>query len=126
MGTINERKDQNGNARFQAIIRLKGYPTQTKTCHNETVETLNRYRRGGDQKIVVQHNVMADKAIVNFPGGGVNTINEGDTPCSTSYAELKPEPMAIDHAANPQCSTEGVDCTAVKAQVPNQKIAKLG
>ncbi len=24
--------------------------------HNETVEALNRYRRGGEQKIVVQHN----------------------------------------------------------------------
>ena len=49
--------------------------------HNETVEALNRYRRGGEQKIVVQHNVVADKAVVNFPGGA-NTKNEGDTPCS--------------------------------------------
>lgn len=30
--------------------------------HNETLETLNRYRRGGEQKVVVQH--------VNVSGGG--------------------------------------------------------
>lgn len=32
--------------------------------HNETVETLNRYRRRGTQQVIVQH-VTADKAIVN-------------------------------------------------------------
>jgi hypothetical protein len=35
--------------------------------HNETVETLSRYCRGGEQMVVVQHQsfVQADKAIVN-------------------------------------------------------------
>jgi hypothetical protein len=92
--------------------------------HNETVEALNRYRRGGEQKIVVQHNVMADKAVVNFPRGA-NTKNEGDTPCSTNYAELNPEPMAIDHAGNPPWPMEDVDCTEVKAQVLNRKRGKI-
>lgn len=31
MATINKRKDQDGNMRFQAIVRLKGFPTQTAT-----------------------------------------------------------------------------------------------
>ena len=31
MATINERTDQNGKARFQVIIRLKGHPTETAT-----------------------------------------------------------------------------------------------
>lgn len=31
MATINKRKDQDGNVRFQVIIRLKGHPTQTAT-----------------------------------------------------------------------------------------------
>jgi hypothetical protein len=91
--------------------------------HNETVEALNRYRRGGEQKIIVQHNVVADKAVVNFPGGA-NTKNEGDTPCSTNYAELKPEPIAISHADNLLWPMEDVDYTAAKAQVPSRKRAK--
>jgi integrase len=31
MATINKRQDQDGNMRFQVIIRLKGHPTQTAT-----------------------------------------------------------------------------------------------
>ena len=31
MATINKRLDQDGNTRFQVIIRLKGHPTQTAT-----------------------------------------------------------------------------------------------
>ncbi len=39
--------------------------------HNETIETLNRYRRGGEQKVTVTHAVLANNAIINnFPGGG--------------------------------------------------------
>ncbi len=39
--------------------------------HNETVEALNRYRRGGIQQVIVQH-VTADRAIVN-QFNGVNS-----------------------------------------------------
>ena len=52
--------------------------------HNETIEALNRYRRGGEQKVIVQH-VTADKAVVNqfngnqFVGGG-GTQENGETP----------------------------------------------
>ena len=31
MATINKRKDKDGNMRFQVIVRLKGFPTQTAT-----------------------------------------------------------------------------------------------
>lgn len=42
--------------------------------HNETIEALNKYRRGGEQRVVVQHVQVSDggKAVVNgvFDGGG--------------------------------------------------------
>lgn len=40
MGTINERDDQNGKTRYQAIVRIKGHPTQT-----ETFSTLTHAKR---------------------------------------------------------------------------------
>ena len=92
--------------------------------HNETIEVLSRYRRGGEQKIVVQHNVMADKAVVNFPGGGSNKKNGGDTPCSADYAAQKPEPIAINHVDNPPWPMADVDCTAEKVQGQKQKKEK--
>ncbi len=89
--------------------------------HNETIEALTRYRRGGEQKITVQHNVIADKAIVNFGAGGVNTKNEGENPCSGNYAELKQEPTVIDHVDSPRWPMEDVDSTGANAQVPRQR-----
>jgi hypothetical protein len=44
--------------------------------HNETVETLCKYRRRGEQRVVVQHVNVEGQAIVNngnmIAGGGVN------------------------------------------------------
>jgi hypothetical protein len=52
-------------------------------CHNETIEALSRYRRGGEQQVVVQH--IADKiAVVNnfdSTGGGGSQENKGASPC---------------------------------------------
>ncbi len=49
--------------------------------HNETIEALGRYRRGGEQKVTVVH--VADKmAVVNNYGGGGMPENRGDKPCS--------------------------------------------
>ena len=66
--------------------------------HNETIEALSRYRRGGEQRVVVQH--IADKIAVvnNFggTGGGVSTKNEGESPCSSKNAEQKPELISSD------------------------------
>ena len=35
--------------------------------HNETIEALNRHRRGGEQRVIVQH--------VNVEGGGQAVVN---------------------------------------------------
>lgn len=75
--------------------------------HNETIETLNRYRRGGEQKVTVTHAVLANNAVVNnFTGGGGICKNKGDNPCSES-AEQKPGQMAIDLAVSQQWPMEG-------------------
>jgi hypothetical protein len=57
--------------------------------HNETIEALNRYRRGGEQKVTVTHAVITDKAIVNNFNGveGGTSKNEGESPCSLRNAE---------------------------------------
>lgn len=48
--------------------------------HNETVEALNKHRRGGEQRVVVQHVNVNDggKAVVNgsFDGGGKENPGE--------------------------------------------------
>lgn len=89
--------------------------------HNETVETLSRYRRGGEQKVTVQH-VVVDKAIVNnFSGVGVPTETQGTTSCHQKNAELKQEPMAIDHVSNQQWSMGAVDCMVEKVPVRELK-----
>ena len=54
--------------------------------HNETVEALSKYRRGGEQRVLVQHvNVEGGaQAIVNngsMTGGGVKHKNGEVTPC---------------------------------------------
>jgi hypothetical protein len=67
---------------------------------------------------------MADKAVVNFPRGGMNTKSKGDTPCSGNYAEPKLEPIAINHAGNPPWPMENVGCMEAEAQVPNRKRGK--
>lgn len=50
---------------------------------NETTETLNRYRRRGEQKVTVTHAILANQAVVNnyALGGGEELKNQGDTPC---------------------------------------------
>lgn len=94
--------------------------------HNETIEALNRYRRGGEQKVTVTHAVITEKAIVNnFNGvGGVPTKNEGESPCSSQNAEQNQEPIAINHVANPQCPTEDVVFTEGNQPVHAQERGK--
>jgi hypothetical protein len=66
------------NSEAQANIAIK-----LLRCHNETIEALSRYRRGGEQRVVVQH--IADKIAVvnNFgdTGGGGSQENKGASPC---------------------------------------------
>ena len=66
------------NSEAQANMAIK-----LLRCHNETIEALSRYRRGGEQRVVVQH--IADKIAVvnNFgdTGGGGSQENRGASPC---------------------------------------------
>lgn len=48
--------------------------------HNETIEALGRYRRGGEQRVTVVH-VAEKMAVVNNYGGGGMPQNQGDKPC---------------------------------------------
>ncbi len=93
--------------------------------HNETVETLSRYRRGGEQKITVNHALLANQAIVNNNyGEGVSPKNRGDTPCTQESAEQKQEPIEICHAETSQCLTEDADSMAEKVAERKQKQAR--
>ncbi len=104
--------------------------TKMLRLHNETIEALSRYRRGGEQKVIVQH-VTADKAIVNqfngnqFRGEGGIKENKGNNPCSESAAP-KPDQTVINHVASPQWPTADAASTVGCVQVPKQKKASAG
>src|SRR5579862_5204799 len=93
--------------------------------HNETVEALDRHRRGGEQKVTVVH--VADKmAVVNnygSQGGGVSQEKEGGNPCSSQNAEQKPVQTGTGHAANQQWPTGNAVCTGdcVQEQKPQKE-----
>ena len=66
------------NSEAQANMAIK-----LLRCHNETIEALSRYRRGGEQRVVVQH--IADKIAVVNNFGGIeeegSPKNRGASPC---------------------------------------------
>jgi len=88
---------------------------------NETIETLNRYRRKGEQKVTVTHSVIAEKAIVNnFTSEDRETQkNKGETSCSQRNVEPKPEPITISHADNQQWPMGDVD--SMEGKIPGQR-----
>ncbi|MDP1609258.1 MAG: hypothetical protein Q8L98_08115 [Chlamydiales bacterium] len=94
--------------------------------HNETIEALSRYRRGGEQKVTVTHAVITEQAIVNnFNGmGGGSNQNQGATPCSSQSAEQKPEQTTINHADSRQWPMGDAGCTEVKAPGQRRKRAE--
>jgi hypothetical protein len=93
--------------------------------HNETIDSLIRYRRGGEQKIFVQHNVLAGQAIVNnIAMAGAEAKNEGETPCSTNYAAQKPDQTAISHAASQPWPMESAGCMEEKAPARKRRKEK--
>jgi len=111
--------------RLEHIETLTNLSIKLMRVHNETIETLSRYRRGGEQKVTVQHTVIADKAIVNnITEVGTPPKNRGSTPCSINNAEQGQGPMTIDHVVSPQWPTAGVDCTEEKVLVRKQKKVK--
>jgi hypothetical protein len=90
--------------------------------HNETIETLSRYRRGGEQKVTVTH-VAEKMAVVNnygFQGGGDSQGKSGDSPCQ-QYAEPKPEPTGTNHVDSQPCLTDVAGSTEGKARVRKRK-----
>jgi hypothetical protein len=95
--------------------------------HIETVEALNRHRRGGEQKVTVTHAVITEKAIVNFNGvgGGAYHKNEGGSPCNTrNAAPSVEEPAQVSHVETMQLpGQEDVGCTAEKVPAQRQKKA---
>ena len=94
-------------------------------AHNETVETLNRYRRGGEQKITVNHALLANQAVVNNNyGEGGPLKNKGDTPCPQENVKPKQELITISPVDSPQCLTGDVDSTVEKVLERKQKKAK--
>jgi hypothetical protein len=95
--------------------------------HNESIETLSRYRRGGEQRVVIQHqqvNVSGQaKAMVGqFHAQGEGEIhkNKGGTPCQ-QCAEPKQEPMNTSHVDNRQWPMDDAGYMEEKAQVQKQK-----
>ena len=94
--------------------------------HNETIDALGRYRRGGEQRVTVTHALITEKAIVNNFGamGRASAKNDKDTPCSQRFAEQKPELTAISHAVSQPWPTEDADCMGAKAVAPKQQKAE--
>jgi hypothetical protein len=94
--------------------------------HNETIEALNRYRRGGEQKVTVTHAVVAAQAIVNnhFPGVGVPPKNQGDTPCPQENAEQKQGGAKIDHVPNQPWAMDDVDSMVDEVLAPRRTLGK--
>lgn len=84
--------------------------------HNETIEALDRHRRGGEQKVIVTH--IAEKmAVVNnfvVQGGGVSYEKKGDSPCLES-AGLRRDQTMVNHADNHQWQMADADSTEEKA-----------
>jgi hypothetical protein len=94
--------------------------------HNETIDALGRYRRGGEQRVTVTHALITENAIVNNFGvvGGGTVKNDKGTPCPQRYAEQRPELTAINLAASQPWQTEDADCMEVKAVAQKQRQAE--
>lgn len=115
---------QCGNASgLDPIESMTNLGIKLMRVHNETLQAFCKYRRGGEQKITVNHAFLANQAVVNNNyGEGRPLKNKGDTPCPHENAEQKQEPMTINHAGNQQWPMEDADFTA--GEVPAQKPKK--
>ena len=103
-------------AHLESLINLS---IKFMRVHIETIEALNRYRRGGEQKVTVTH--VAEKMAIfnNFcPQGGGAAENRGDTSCQ-QYAEPKHEQITIRRVDNLQCKTVDADFTEEKYRCKN-------
>ncbi len=93
--------------------------------HNETIEALNRHRRGGEQRVIVQH--VADKmaVVTNYGchGGERSQENKGASSCTQENA--KPEQkQQISHVEHPPFQEKtDADCMVDSLQVLKPKKA---
>jgi len=93
--------------------------------HNETVEALSRYRRGGSQTITVFHQNVDNRSVVNhFSGGGDVVENQGESSCSKKYVGHDANSIIIDHAACQQCPTDVAASTGENVPVRKRKKGK--
>jgi len=97
--------------------------------HNETIEAIDRHRRGGEQRVIVQHQQVnitgqAQAVVGNFhsEGGGGAVKNRGETPCQ-QCAEPKPEPTKTNPVHSRPWLTDDVDSTVEKVLAPRQRKA---
>lgn len=66
--------------RFEHMQYFGNLATKLLRLHNETIEALSRYRRGGEQRVVVQHQevTISGQAVVgqfhSEGGGGISNI----------------------------------------------------
>ena len=84
------------------------------------LEALNRHRGKGHQKVTVEHVHVhqGGQAIVGSveTGGGVLSVNQRTTPCTsscpcTSHPVVERRPAAAAHAARRRCRTGDAACT---------------
>lgn len=99
---------------FDTEVRINIVVKLTR-IHNETIETLSKYRRGGMQTVNVQHTVVDNRAVVNNFGVGDKTENRGDSPCPFENVVQKREPTVIGHVDSQQCLMGAVDFMAGEA-----------
>lgn len=99
---------------FQAEFYMKN-AIKLLRLHNETVEALNRHRRGGTQRVVVQHIQVNDggKAVVSgtFEGGGGNNKNAQSNLmlrlCGAKSKQNGHKPCRQPAMANGRCRLHG-------------------
>lgn len=112
---------------WEAELRLN-LSTKLTRLHNETVETLSRYRRGGNQTVTVQHVIVDNRAVVNNYGvGGVNEKERGNLMfvklCGARSKQASHRPCCQPAMANGKCRLHGGKSTGPRTEEGRQKIA---
>jgi hypothetical protein len=129
MAMFSEGSDIGGVMMYETIMN---FALKLSREHNETIETLHRYRKGGEQKVVVQHQYVqvneGGKAVVSNqilanPEGGPLKI-QGGTPCLEKFVEQEQEQLAINHVDNQQWPMDVAACMEEKVLAPRLKKAK--
>lgn len=96
---------------FQHIEAMAHMAIKLSRAHCETVECLNRCKRGSEQKITVTHAVMANQVQMNtnFNGEGPLQKTRGTTPCQLE--NVVPNAEVGSHVDSFQWKTDDAKCT---------------